>query len=430
MQVATEPARTSLLGGISSAFRINPFTGTHLEVARADGCTIQDTAGNEYIDMFMSHGTTVLGHHHPKVFEGVRQALEQGVVIGYETGLGEEVAVQLVEHVPSAEAVRFVASGSEAVMTAMRLARAHTHRDIIVKIDGHFHGGSDYAMLNSLVANTDADNAGGHRSRAIMSSGGIPRAVADTVIPVPWNDLPALQEVLTENQGRIAGVMMVPIDFNNGCLVPTAGYLEAVGALAHEAGALFIFDEILSGFKTGLGGAQDLYGVTPDVTTLSKALSSGFPLSAVVGTLEVMQTLLKPPPEGAIQGGTFAGNIPGLGAAKATLAELSQPDFYPTLLGRSERFFTNLQAMFDASPLPARVQSAGCMFTVYVGTREPVTSYADIRALDPALGRKFFRNCIDAGLYYQTDFSVSIAHSDQVLDEVVDRMAGAARKTA
>ena len=220
---------------------------------------------------------------------------------------------------------------------------------------------------------------------------------------------------------------MVPIDFNNGSLTPTVGYLAAALEMTHEAGALLLFDEVLSGFKTGLGGAQTLYGVTPDLTMLSKAMSSGVPLSAVVGRREFMDTLLKPVPAGAIQGGTFAGSVIGLAAAEATLGILADPGFYPTLMGRADGFYADLQAVFDRSPIPARVQSVGAMFAIYLGTREPVASLADIRALDPDLRRRFFSRVIDGGVYFHTDFSVSAAHTEEVLATVLERVEDAAR---
>jgi glutamate-1-semialdehyde 2,1-aminomutase len=417
-----------LVGGISSAFRINPYTGRHVTVRRAHGAFIETAEGRTYLDMFMAHGSTVLGHGHPAVIQAVREILDDGVVIGYETGLGEEVAKRIADFIPSAEGIRFPASGSEAVSNAMRLARAHTQRDIIIKIDGHFHGGSDYAMVNSMWTYTDPDNPGGRASRPLLSSGGIPKIVADTVVPVPWNDLPALEAAITAHAGRVAAVIMVPIDFNNGCITPTEGYLAAAADVVRSDGALLIFDEVLTGFKTGLGGAQGLYGVTPDITLLSKALSSGVPLSAICGRREVMATFMEPAPKGALQGGTFAGNVLGLAAARATLALLSEPSFYPDFLTRADRFFGELQAMFDRSPLPARVQWVGCMFSVYVGTREPVRTYADIRELDAALGRRFFTYCIEEGVYFHTDFSVSAAHSDNVLGQVLERMERAASR--
>jgi glutamate-1-semialdehyde 2,1-aminomutase len=418
----------SLVLGVSSAFRINPFTGRALSVRRAHGPYLETTDGRTYLDMFMAHGSTVLGHAHPAVMQAVRDSLDDGVVIGYETGLGELVAERLSAVIPSAEWVRFTASGSEAVASAMRLARAHTGRDIVIKVDGHFNGGSDYAMLNSLWAYSDAANPGGRASRPIPSSGGIPRAISETVVPVPWNDLAALEATLNRYRDRVAAVVMVPIDFNNGCLTAAEGYLAAAGELTRAHGALCVFDEVLSGFKTGMGGAQSLYGVTPDITLLSKAMSSGVPLSAICGRRSFLETLTAPPPRGAVQGGTFAGSIMGLAAARATLALLSEEPFYPEFLGRCERFFQELQQVFDRSPLAARVQWVGCMFSIYVGTRDPVQTYAQLRRLDPDLGRRFFAGCIDEGVYFHTDFSVSAAHTEEVLGEVLTRVAAVASR--
>ncbi len=426
LPVAREGVASSLLGGISSQFRINPYTGEHLTVQRAHGATVETADGRTYLDMFMAHGSTVLGHAHPAVIAAVRDSLEDGVVIGYETGLGETVARRIVDVIPSAEAVRFSPSGSEAVFSAMRLARAHTGRDIIIKIDGQFNGGSDYAMVNSLVANTDATNPGGRPSRPILSSGGIPAVVGETVVPVPWNDLPALEAAFAAHRNQVAATIMVPIDFNNGCITPADGYLEGARTITHDNGALLIFDEILTGFKTGMGGAQALYGVTPDLTLLSKCLSSGVPLSVICGRREIMSTLMEAPPHGAIQGGTFAGNIMGLAAARATMDLLADPSFYPTLLSRCDWFFNELQGLFDRSALAARVQWVGCMFAVYFGTRDPVTSYAQMRGLDSALSKRYFRRCIESGVYFHTDFTVSAAHTDAILAEVLKRMEQAA----
>jgi glutamate-1-semialdehyde 2,1-aminomutase len=425
--VAPTPApESSLLGGISSQFRINPYTGQHLVVRRAQGACIETVDGKSYFDMFMAHGSTVLGHGHPAVMQAVRDSVDDGVVIGYETGLGEVVANRLTEIFPSAEKVRFSSSGSEAVSTAIRLARAYTGRDIIVKFDGHFHGGSDYALVNDSSTNADPDNPGGQISRRTLSSGGVPQAVAETVVPVPWNDLPALEVAFARYKGRVAAVLLTPVDLRNGVLTPADGFLAAVREMTRSDGAVLIFDEVLTAFKTGLRGAQSLYGVTPDLTVLSKALTSGVPLAALAGRREVMGTIMKPLPDaagwGAQQGGTYAGNIIGLSAAKATLGVLSEPSFYPEFLARTERFFSDLQAMFDRSPLPARVQWFGCMFSVYIGTREPVKSCGDIRKLDRDLGRRYFTRCIEEGVYFHTNFSVSVVHTQDILDQVLERM--------
>jgi glutamate-1-semialdehyde 2,1-aminomutase len=427
---ATDPraGEQRLLGGVSSTFRINPYTGTYLEVEDAHGATLRTTDGRTFIDMFMAHGSTVLGHAHPAVMQAVREALDAGVVIGYETGAGEDVARRLADFVPSAEAVRFVASGSEAVTTALRVARAYTGRELVIKIDGHYNGAADYALVNSLAANTDADNRGGHVSRRIPSCAGLPQATLETVIPVPWNDLDALDEALTTYRDRVAAVLMVPLDFNNGCITPAEGYLQAAIERTHDAGALVVFDEVLSGLKVAGGSAQAYYDVRPDLTTVSKAISSGVPLAAVVGLREPMEMMVRPLPEGAIQGGTFAGSALGLAAAKATLGLLAEGTLHADLLNRADDFFHDLQDVFDRSPLPARVQSLGSMFSIYVGTREPVLSYADMNALDRDLARRFFTRCIDEGLYFHTDFCISAAHDQALLDEARARIEAVANE--
>ena len=349
-------------------------------------------------------------------------------MIGYETDRGEGVARQLSGLVPSAEAVRFVASGSEAVTTALRVARAHTGRDLVVKIDGHFNGGSDYAMVNSLAQYIDIDNTGGSISRRIPSSGGMPAAAIDSVLPIPWNDLDALDAVLTAFPEQVAAVVMVPIDFNNGCIAPSPGYLQAALERTHAAGALMVFDEVLSGLKVEGGSAQALYGVMPDLTTISKAISSGVPLAGVVGGMEYMQTMLRSGSTGAVQGGTFAGSALGLAAASATLGLLTAGSLHADLLKRSGEFFDQLQAVFDRSPLAARVQGIGCMFSIYLGTRDPVLSCGDVRVLDQDLRRRFFTRCIEEGVYFHTDFSVSTAHDQALLDEVLERIEGVANE--
>lgn len=421
----TTAQKRGLLGGMSSNFRVNPFTGRRLTVHHADGCRIQTDEG-ELLDMFMAHGSNIVGHRKPEVVGAIKESLDTGVIAGYETGLGEEVADLLADLVPSAEAVRFVASGSEAAHSMMRIARAFTQRDIIIRIDGHFHGGSDYAMYNQLAPAVDLDNPGGRMSKPIIRTGGVPAVVADSLAVVPWHDIDALHAAFDTYRDRVAGVLLTPIDYNNGCIVPEPGYLQKVREAATAHGAVLMFDEVLSGFKTGTNCAQGLLGVTPDLTALSKALSSSMPLSAIVGSYDVMSTVAKPGLAGTVQGGTFAGNIPGLAAAKATLGIVSQPGFYPSLLGRSESFYQALTDMFTRVGLPAVVQHAGCGFGIYIGTTEPVVTYAQVRKFDSDLRARFFAACIANGVYYHTDFTISDAHTEEDLREVLSRMEQAA----
>lgn len=427
MTTIAQPREASaLLGGISSSFRTNPYTRQHLAVKSVHGPHIDTTDGRTYIDFFMAHGSALLGHAEPSVFQAIQKVLPAGIVVGYETGLGDRVADRLAELIPSAETCRFVASGSEAVLTAIRLARAYTGREIVIKIDGQFNGGNDYVAFNSFATLSDFSNPGGRFSALRPYSKGIPRSIEPSIRLVPWNDVGALESAFSELGDQIAAVCMVPIDYNNGCVVPADGYLEAAREIAHAHGALLIFDEVLSCFKTGPSCAQGTFLVTPDLTTISKALSNGVPLSALVGKAEIMQLMSVPLPDGALQGGTFAGNVIGLAAADATIDILTRPDFYPRLLGLSDGFLTELQAVFDRSPVPAHVQWIGCGFGIYVGTREPVRGVEDIRALDPALARTFFTRCIERDVYFHTDFTVSAAHTKEVLDEALTRMADAA----
>jgi len=427
--MTSHAATSTLLGGISSGFRTNPYTGRHIEVRRARGALLELTDGRELLDTFMAHGSTVLGHAEPTVLRAVQRELAAGVLLGYETGLAAAVADRLARILPGAERIRFCSTGSEAVTTALRMCRAYTDRDIVIKIDGHFNGASDYAMVNSTAAAIDVGNPGGRVSRRIRSCGGIPELSADSVVPVPWNDPEALEAALSAFEERVAAVLMVPLDLNNGCIPPASGYLDTAGRLTAEHGALLVFDEVLSGFKTGLSGATDTFGGRPDVTIWSKAVASSFPLSVLAGREDVMSVMAAPLPRGALQGGTHAGNIPGLAAAQATLDLLEEPGFYDTLTARTAGFAQELQSGLRASGMPARVQSAGCGYGIFVGTDEPIRSCADIRRhVDQELAKRLFTACLEEGVYVHTDLTVSMAHTDEVLAEIVTRMTRAAER--
>ncbi|HLI59198.1 MAG TPA: aminotransferase class III-fold pyridoxal phosphate-dependent enzyme [Solirubrobacteraceae bacterium] len=417
----------TLLGGISSSFRTNPYTGGHIEVRRARGATLELTDGRELIDTFMAHGSTVLGHGEPAVMQAVQHELEAGVLLGYETGLAAAVADRLARILPAAERIRFCSTGTEAVATALRMCRAFTGREIVIKIDGHYNGSSDYAMVNSTAAAIDRDNPGGRPSQRIRSCSGIPEPSADSIVPVPWNDAEALETALSMYEERVAAVLMVPLDLNNGCIRPADGYLNTARRLTAAHGVLLVFDEVLSGFKTGLSGATGTFGGDPDVTVWSKAVASSFPLSVVAGREDVMAMMALPLPQGTLQGGTHAGNIPGLAAAQATLDVLEEPAFYETLTERTREFAAALESRMRAAGMTARVQSAGCGYGIYVGTDEPIRSCADVRRhVDQQMAKRLFTACLEEGVYFHTDLTVSIAHTDEVLGEIVSRVGRAA----
>jgi glutamate-1-semialdehyde 2,1-aminomutase len=427
--MTSDAATTTLLGGISSSFRTNPYTGGYIEVRRARGARLELTDGRELLDTFMAHGSTVLGHGEPAVLQAVQRELEAGVLLGYETGLAAAVADRLARILPGAERIRFCSTGSEAVVTALRMCRAHTGRDIVIKIDGHYNGSSDYAMVNSTAAAIDPENPGGQVSHRIRSCSGIPELSADSILPVPWNDAEALEAALSAYEERVAAVLMVPLDLNNGCITPAEGYLDGASRLTAKHGALLVFDEVLSGFKTGLSGATGTFGGSPDVTIWSKAVASSFPLSVIAGREDVMAVMAAPLPRGALQGGTHAGNIPGLAAAQATLDFLEEPAFYDTITERTRGFAEELQSGLRGAGVAARVQSAGCGYGVFVGTDEPIRSCADIRRLvDQQLAKRLFTACLEEGVYFHTDLTVSKAHTDEILAEIVSRVTRAAER--
>jgi glutamate-1-semialdehyde 2,1-aminomutase len=419
----------TLVNDVSSGFRINPLTGSHITVTRADGATIELTGGRVLIDTFMAHGTTILGHHDRRVFAAVRDALEAGVLLGYETSLGATVADRLAGLLPGVDKIRFCTSGTEAVATTLRMCRAHTGKDLIIKMDGHYNGSSDYALMNSMWVASDPDLPVGTEARRIRSSNGIPTEAAESMILVPWNDPEALAHTLAEHASRVAAILMVPLDLNNGCIPPLPGYLEFARAQADKFRIPLIFDEVLAGFKTGVTGAAGLYGVTPDVSIWSKALSCGFPVSVIGGRADIMEVMGNPLPQGVLQGGTHAGNAIGLAAAQATLDILTEESFYPELLARANAFYQDLSQSLNAAGLPTRVQGEGLGYGVYIGTTEPINSVADIRRyVDHDLASDFFTACLDEGVYFHTDFTVTQAHTQPILDELVERATAAARR--
>ena len=420
----------TLVNDVSSGFRINPLTGGHITVRRAEGAMLELADGRTLIDTFMAHGTTILGHHDRRVFDAVSHALADGVLLGYETSLGAAVADRLADSLPGVERIRFCTSGTEAVATALRMCRAHTGKDLVIKMDGQYNGSSDYALMNSMWVASDPTLPVGTQSARIRSSNGIPTETAESMILVPWNDPDALATTLAQYGEQIAAILMVPLDLNNGCITPGPGYLEFARAKADEYTIPLIFDEVLAGFKTGLTGAAGSYGVTPDVSIWSKALSCGFPVSVIGGRADIMQVMGNPLPKGVLQGGTHAGNIVGLAAAQATLDILSEDGFYEELLARADAFYGNLSDAVNAAGLPVRVQGEGLGYGVYVGTVEEINNVGDIRRyVDHDLASNFFTACLEEGVYFHTDFTVTSAHTEQVLSELVDRAAKAARRT-
>jgi glutamate-1-semialdehyde 2,1-aminomutase len=406
---------SKLVGGVSSSFRINPFTGKPMYLSRAAGPYIYDLDGCEYIDFFMGHGACPLGHARPEIASAIRSVPELGFYAEFDHPLTEQLAAKIVEHVPCAEQVRFVNSGSEGTLLALRLARGYTQRDKIVRIDGHFHGGHDYVLGNNLASLIDRDNPGDRVSQIRHLTAGIPATIRETLLVIPWNNAELFDQLAKKQGHEIAAIIMNPIDYNNGCLGTTPEYLQTIRDICDQHGIVLIFDEILSGFRTGLSCGQGYYGVTPDLCLLGKALTNGVPLAAIAGKANIMQKIMDPVYP-VIAGGTFSGNLLGCAAGIAAFEIMETPGFFSEWHLRVDDFMRQLRTSFDEINFPARVQNIGCNFFIYVGTREPITNYHDFDKLDFELAKAFFRKCIEKGLYFHTDFTVSAMHDAEILN--------------
>ncbi len=422
-----ESASRYITGGMSSSFRANQFTGVPMFVGKADGPGFTDLSGREFIDFFMCHGAVLLGHNRPEVKAALAKSLDKGYFAGFDSEETIQFGEKLCRAVPGAEEIRFVNSGTEGTLLALRLARGYSGRNKIVRIDGHFHGIHDYLIANNLAGKVDYTNDGTRTSKVIGRSAGIPDIVDEVIVTVPWNNIEIMEKVLREQGDEIGGIIMNVIDYNNGCFVTTTEYLQAVRELCDRYGIVLIFDEILSGFKTGLSCGQGHYGVTPDICTLGKALTNDVPLGVVAGKKEIMAKIMDPE-DPVISGGTFSGNQLGVAAGNAVLEILGGTGFYDEFLSRVDWFYKELQDLFRNRNFPAAVYGLGAGFQIYVGTEECPQSYADLVKVDRDLAKKFFTACIREGLYFHTDFTVSAAHNKNILNESLNRFEAVIRQ--
>jgi glutamate-1-semialdehyde 2,1-aminomutase len=322
--------------------------------------------------------------------------------------------------------VRFSSVGSEVTLVALRIARHATGRSKYLKFDGHFHGLTE-PWLYRHADPLDAESA------IVPSSGGVPEAAADDVVMVPWNDVAAFEAAMTRHGDELAAVICEGIHYNAGCIPPEPGFLELLRARCDEHGTVFIMDEVLSGFRTHLGGVQAQYGVTPDLTTHAKALANGLPLSSVSGREDLMLCLAPTGP--VVHSGTYSGHLLSVLAALATLDELSQPGIYDRINATGERFYADLQAIFDRAGVPARVQGLGARFGIYFGITEPVRTWSDALGHDHELNRRFAAGCIERGVYFHAytrqgppgHAGFSLAHSAEELAETLNVVETVAR---
>jgi glutamate-1-semialdehyde 2,1-aminomutase len=378
-----EIAKRYLAGGVSASTRVNRALGRPMYFARAAGCRVWDLDGREYLDLCTSHGAALLGHGHAEVLAAVEQALATGAPCSYENEQHALLAQQLCKVIPCCERVRFTGSGTEATMHCIRLARAFTGRAKLLKFEGNFHGYHDQVMFGLSAG---AEIAPSRPSNVPASSGLLPQ-LAEQLVVVPFNDVDSLEQAFVRHGGELAAAICEPVYYNAGCVLPTAEFIEALRRLTREHGALLIFDEVLSAFRMGPGGAQEYLGVTPDLCTLGKAVGGGFPLSAFGGRADVMRRLM---PEGDCQhSGTYNGHPVVVAAGLAAVRAYRRAGFYEHIRSLADRLYPGLQSLLARHGIAGRVQGLGARFGIYFGPKSEVRTYRDTLAHDRAKMLRF-----------------------------------------
>jgi glutamate-1-semialdehyde 2,1-aminomutase len=426
-----EAARRHLPGGVSAAARVHASLGRPVFIESGEGAWLTDVDGQRFLDLETSFGAALLGQGHPAVVAAVGRALADGVLTGHETRHQGALAERLAALVPSAEMTRFAGSGTETTWHAARIARAYSGRERIVKFEGHFHGFSDTLGYNFWPPrHATRGHATSDLRPVYPESAGTPAADQASVLVLPWNDPDALERVMAHFGSTIAAVIMEPVNIDSGTIRPLPGYLETARRLTREHGALLVFDEILTGFRTGPGGAQAEFGVTPDLTTLGKAIGGGMPLSAVTGRREVMSVVAPLGP--AVHSGTFMAHPTAIAAGLAFFDVIADPGFYPGLLERSARFVAGLREVFEGCGLPVLIQAYGPRFSLLFGVRGTPRNYGDLVDADRETEKRFYGEALREGVYLHHGWhhGISAVHTGADLDEGLARLARAAARIA
>jgi glutamate-1-semialdehyde 2,1-aminomutase len=384
---------------------------------------VYDQEGREYVDLTLSFGAALIGHGHPKVTEAIGRALERGLMCGYDNQWQAQLAARLAEQVPCIDMVRFSLTGTETTYYAVKLAREYTGRTLVVKFEGHYHGYNDYLAYNYWPSPE------GLWPRVTPAVDGLPEYLRQGFLVLPFNDLRPLEQTFGERGGEIAAVILEPVNYNSGTILPQPGFLQALRRLTASSGSLLIFDEILSGFRTGPGCMQEEYGVTPDLCTLGKAIGGGTPLSLFGGRREIMEHIS---PLGRAQhSGTYNGHLIEMMAANAFLDVILEEGFYPRLLDRCERFYAEVNGTMKRLGFPARLRGKGARGSFVFGPpaeREP-TSYADMVDNRWDLSDRFYGAALRHGVYLHTlqHHGICSAHTDSELERAVRGIESALR---
>ncbi|RTZ71428.1 MAG: glutamate-1-semialdehyde-2,1-aminomutase [Gammaproteobacteria bacterium] len=409
-----ELAQRHIPGGVNSPVRaFKGVGGDPVFIDHASGAYIYDSEGRRYIDYVGSWGPMILGHAHPEVIEAVIEASRKGLSFGAPTELEVRIADKVCELVPSMDMVRMVSSGTEATMAAIRLARGYTGRDRIVKFEGCYHGHSDSLLVKA---------GSGALTLGEPSSPGVPAALAELTLTLHYNDIDQVRQVFSEVGDEIACIIVEPVAGNMNCIPPVPGFLEGLREVCDEHGSVLIFDEVMTGFRVALGGAQGRYGITPDLTTLGKVIGGGMPVGAFGGRREIMEKIA---PLGPVyQAGTLSGNPVAMTAGLKTLELISAPGFFDDLGARTERLITGLVEAGREAGVPVTENHVGGMFGLFFTDAERVTDFAGSTACDQEAFKRFFHAMLDEGVYlapsaFEAGF-VSSAHSEADLEATLE----------
>lgn len=399
-------------GGVNSPVRaFRAVGGTPVFVASGRGAHLTDVDGNEYLDFVLSWGPLILGHCHPEVMEVLAAVLRTGTSFGASTPGEVALAEEIIKAFPSIERVRLVNSGTEATLSAIRLARAATGRDKILKFEGCYHGHSDSLLVKA---------GSGVATLGLPDSPGVPRALAELTITIPFNDIDALEQAFKAHHNQLAAALIEPVVGNMGVVPPNPGFLKRLRALTEEQGTVLIFDEVMTGFRIAYGGAQQLYGIRADLTTLGKVIGGGLPVGAYGGKTSLMNLVA---PSGPVyQAGTLSGNPLAVAAGLKTLEVLRRPGTYERLEGLGERLSSGVLKQAERVGVPLTVNRVGSMMTVFFNAG-PVRDYASAKKSDTGLFGRFFRALLKRGVYFPpSQFEaafLSTAHSEEQIEQTI-----------
>ncbi len=417
-EVLFERAQKTIPGGVNSPVRaFRQVGGTPRFISKAKGPYFWDAENKRYIDLIMSWGPMIAGHANPEVVEAVQKAAETSFSYGAPTEGEIELAERICALVPSIEQVRMVSSGTEATMSALRLARGYTNRDLIIKFEGCYHGHADSLLVKAgsgLLTFADS-------TQNAPSSGGVPQDLVKHTLVLPYNDVEAIEAVFKKQGNEIAAAILEPIAGNMNLIKPSAEFLKALRDLTSQYGSVLIYDEVMTGFRVALGGAQSLQGIVPDLTCLGKVMGGGMPMAAFGGKKEIMSKLA--PLGNVYQAGTLSGNPVAVAAGLKTLEIVSRAGFYECLSAQTEKLMLGLKQAADKSGIPFAVDSVGGMFGFYFADAVPST-YEAVTKTNIDAFKKFFHLMLDEGVYlapsaYEAGFT-SIAHDDSVLQAIID----------